>query len=160
MTVWVVDRCRPTERDLSREDVALRVRANLENLTSQDPGRGIAALKRFKSDMDAYLQGPAFLTECTPFSIPGLWVFSHERHIHRKWLQAVRPLCRERGVIDRLDEVCGSLFKRWLRADYLIEKCLMSGDGRSLKGLTNHLAEIVKEEQRAVDGWEALNASI
>jgi hypothetical protein len=32
----------------------------------------------------------------------------------------------------------------------------MSGDGQSLRGLGAHLQEIVKEEQRALEGWQAL----
>ena len=160
MFVWTVERQRSTERELSREEVSARIRANLDNLTSPHDGAGLLALNRFRKDLDAYFESPEFLTAAKPFAIPGLWVFSHERHILRKWLRAVRPLCSAPEAVDRLDEVLGSLFNRWLSADYLIEKCLISGDGRPLKRLSSHLVEIAKEEQLALDGWRALHAAI
>jgi hypothetical protein len=160
MFVWTLQRLRPNERDFTRAEVAARIQANLDNLAARDDSLGLNALLRFKADLETYLQSPAFRAEAKPFAIPGLWVFSHERHILRKWLEAVRPLCADTAVVDELDQVLGTLFKRWLGADYLLEKCLMSGDGQSLRGLSGHLQEIVKEEQRALEGWQALQRTL
>jgi len=156
--IWKVERGATPERELSRVEAAARIGANLDNLTSSDVGLGLSALTRFRADLDAYLSGPDFRGK--PFAIPGLWVFSHERHIQRKWLKSIGPLCSDPSPLGELDQILGKLFKRWLNADYLIEKCLMSGDGRALRGLSTHLSEIVNDEARAVESWHGISALI
>jgi hypothetical protein len=155
MMVWTLERGRDGGRDLSAEEVSARIRGNIENLTSSNESTGLAGLARFHADLTAYLQSAEFGGK--PFAVPGLWVFSHERHIQRKWLAAVRGSFPSAAVVDDLDSLLGSLFKRWLAADYLLEKCLMSGDGRALRGLASHLNEILREERLTLAAWQGLS---
>lgn len=160
MHVWELSRVRENVRGLDREEVVQRCRSNLENLTSSDERLGLCGLACFQDDLTRYLAGESFRGK--PFSVPGLWVFSHERHIERKWLQAVAETCAplDRDFLQAFDDVLSKLFNRWLGIDYLLEKCLASGSGRALKGIPKHLAEIVAEEKVATQMWLRLEALI
>lgn len=152
MHVWRVSRSRPAERELDRDEVRAQVLANVVNLTSTNRALGLTALTAFRADLASFLDSTAF--QGRPFSIPGLWVFSHERHIERKWLGAVRQLCPSEGAFfDDFDALLSSLFRGWLGTDYLLEKALLSGHGRGLRALTTFLGELVELEARASEKW-------
>ena len=159
-SVWQLDRVKPSERDLDRHEVVARVEANVRNLASTDETLGLRGLSRFRNDLAEYLASDSF--QGRPFSVPGLWVFSHERHIERKWLQAIRHLCPNdaSGIFDEFDILLSKLFTRWLSADYLIEKSLLADSGRVLKALPSYLDEIVEDERRALEKWTEIHALI
>jgi pimeloyl-ACP methyl ester carboxylesterase len=152
MRYWEVTRLPGTERDLTREELVTRIESNLANLSSTDEQRGLGALRRFREDLTAYLGGPDFMNR--PFSIPGLWVFSHERHIERKWLNAASPFCPPDSALLRdFDQLLAQLFQGWLNTDYLIEKCLAAENGKPLKHLPAYLLELEAGEKKAHEMW-------
>lgn len=154
--VWQVRNSGDSERSLRRDEVLAQIARNLANLTGSSPHLGLLALDRFCADITEYIRSPDF---SAPFSVPGLWVFSHERHITRKWLSSVRLLCSDAAqpVIDQLDASCEQLFKHWLAADYLIEKCLAANSGRALRSFPAYLGKIQAEERRATESWAELH---
>lgn len=155
--VWELHRTRDGERDLSQEQAVAQVRDNLENLRSPGRSAGIAALRAFRDDMAEFVDNAG---AAQPFSVPGIWVFSHERHMERKWLRSIAPLLGSTGrdTLMEFDKVLESLFKRWLSVDYLIEKSLASRDGGALKALPRYLDELIPTETRAMELWEGLLA--
>lgn len=144
-------------RELRRDDALQRIRANLENLKSSDDRRGLLALTRFEQELSEFLDSASYAGQ--PFSIPGIWVFSHERNIERKWLAAIAPLCptAAHGLLDEFNELLKQSFNHWLSLDYLLEKCLAANDGRALRSLPKYLAAIDADERRAVTLWNALD---
>jgi hypothetical protein len=152
MHVWRVSRSRSAERELERDEVRAQVLENVVNLTSTNRAFGLTALSAFRADLRAFLGSAEF--QGRPFAIPGLWVFSHERHIERKWLAAVRRTCPGDGAFfDEFDALLSNLFKGWLGTDYLLEKALLSGNGRGLRALTTFLDELAEAEARASEKW-------
>jgi hypothetical protein len=160
MAVWELSRLRDTERQLERAEVSAQIETNIQNLEAADPLLGLNALSNFSQDLTGYLRGDSFHKK--PFAIPGLWVFSHERHIERKWLSAVRALFPEHSsaLFAEFDALLLKLFNRWLSTDYLLEKCLVSESPRALRGLPNYLAEILVDEKAALEKWKQLHALI
>jgi hypothetical protein len=161
VTLWELSRAPHAERELGRDEVAARIQANLKNLGSSSDTLGLRALARFREELAEYLQSEAFKGK--PFALPGVWVFSHERHIQKKWLRAIQHLCSSQQAPEFFDEfeaVLSKLFTRWLNADYLIEKCLASGNGKALKSLPNYLRELLDDETRVVEKWVQLQAIV
>ncbi len=160
VVLWELSRAPQPERSLERGEVVARIRANIENLTSSEPGLGFGALAHFRTDLSAYLESGSFGGK--PFSLPGFWVFSHERHVERNWLKAVRHLCADEDspLLGDFDALLLGLFKRWLNADYLVEKCLASGNGKALTSLPSYLNQIFEEEKRALNKWSELLAQV
>lgn len=148
------------ERRLRRDEVMSQVDANVRNLGSAEPGLGLNALARFRDDIAAYVGSAAF--DGRPFHVPGLWVFSHERHIERKWLKAARDTCGEgvRPILTELDATLERLFRAWLSTDYLLEKCLASDDGQSLRNLPSFIDPLLEDERKAADGWAQLSRQL
>jgi hypothetical protein len=151
--VWELTRVRNGQRELERDEVLARCAANISNLTAADESLGLRALARFGNDMSQKVQSETF--DGRPFAIPGLWVFSHERHIERKWLAAIEHLCPNSGrsFLVEFDELLSTLFKHWLAVDYVLEKCLASQNGKALRALPKSLNELVRDEQRALEHW-------
>lgn len=151
--VLTVTRVNATERALRREEVLEQIDANIENLTSSNEKHGFKAIARFRADIEEYVRSKAFQGQ--PFAIPGLWVFSHERHILRKWLKAIEHLVPERGlrVIEDFDVLLSRTFKRWLNTDFLIEKCLITGNGSPLASIPKYLDLVLPDEAEALERW-------
>jgi hypothetical protein len=155
MRVWQVTRLPQPERALGRLDVMVRLEENLQNLDATDSTLGLGALRRCRDDVAQYLEGPAF--ENRPFSVPGLWVFSHERHIQKKWLcsvAALYPNCER--LMSELDELLSQAFQTWLSTDFLLEKCLASKNGKALRAFPKYLTQALAVEERLRDGWREL----
>ncbi len=151
--VWQLARHDRVERSLSLVDVRQRVQSNLEILDSTEKGRGLLGLAQFADDIAEYVAKGLSL----PFSVPGLWVFSHERHVVRRWLQHVARLVpSERQLFEDFDAVLATSFKHWLAVDYLLEKCLVSKNAASLKSLPSYFKLLLEDERAAGELWRRL----
>lgn len=153
--VWTLSRC-GDERELQLEELRLQAQSNLNNLRSSSASLGLNALRRFHAALGEHVRQPSF--DERPFSVPGLWVFSHERHVERKWLKslAAAGVRLDAGFVQDMDAKLGQLFQRWLNVDYLLEKCLMAESGKALRSLPDHLAPIIAAEQGVTESWAAI----
>lgn len=159
MHVWRCVRVRDTERQLTRAEVLANIDANIENLSSSSDALGLSALGRFCADLTEYIASNG--NGGRPFSLPGLWVFSHERHVTKKWLSAIEPLCGDqRALLDDFRTLMTELFNGWLGVDYLLEKCLVAESGKGLRGLSAHLERIMSGERRALEHWQRVREAV
>lgn len=142
----ILDCVRPEARDvpLGRSSLHAQVRAAVANLSSADARFGLRALRALTDDVSA-----ASETVQRPFAIPGLWIFSHDRHALR---EAV-PYWREAEAADdatlrALHEALGQAFGEWFQIDMTIERSLYEQDAARMRKVADGLRAVYRTEER------------
>lgn len=114
----------------------------LRNRQSTEPLIGLNGLRLFASDlMHVYetFQGS--------FSIPGMWIFSHDRHAFRRTLMYWRQaLPSQRAMLNQLDAHLGLCFEEWFAVDMCVESSVRSGAAKMAEGV-DRVARIVELEE-------------
>lgn len=131
-----------SSRSLQRSQAGADVARSLENLESDDPTRGLSALRRCIVDVER-----AHADLGRPFYVPGLWIFSHDRNCFRRAL----PYWREAALVpprllERLDGQLTRAFEIWFQADMTIERSITEGDGAQMREVPRILQRVVPIE--------------
>jgi hypothetical protein len=133
---------------LRRDVVHAQINQALQNLYSDAANLGLNALTLLAADVVTAAQA-----EKKAFVIPGLWVFSHDRHALLKGL----PYWRQAGIakddqLTSLHSVLDAAFQAWFEIDMMIERALYEQD----PGMMNSIAEAIRQ----VSGIEAQLAAL
>lgn len=148
-------------RELERAEVLSEIEMNLENLRSESDDFGLRAINRLRNDLVEHFKTETYREKS--FSIPGVWVFSHERHVLRNWLKATMHLTSPRiagSFFQEFDALFARLFNGWLSFDFMMEKSLVTGNAKVLGKLPTYLDTLLQDESEAIPNWEKLRELI
>lgn len=108
---------------LSAPDIVQHLDSCLSNLRSSEEGLGLNALRTMVRDASH-----AYETFRRPFTLPGLWIFSHDRHALRRSLHYWRLAAPgQTELFTKLERTLGACFDHWLTADSQIEHGINHG---------------------------------
>lgn len=132
-----------SSRLVEPEDVAGHLDECLANRYSAETGIGLNGLRQFVSDVRH-----AYEACRSPFSVPGMWIFSHDRHALRRSLSYWElALPNQRALLKRLDAVLASCFEEWFAVDMCIESSTRGGADKMAEGV-ERLSRTVELEER------------
>lgn len=135
------------------ERAKARIRANLGNLESATPDRGLKALAAFRAVFSQTLA----LSESAsaPFYIPGAWTFSHERYAQPFF---VAGICKRFGINLKspYHKDFDVLHRAWLMVDGAMETNYASYDKENGARIAKYLPIISDYEARLVGMWHEL----
>jgi hypothetical protein len=148
------------ERPIEVLEVESAIDRNLSNLTSQHPNLGLKGLELFNQHLREYLESNP--EKMAPFSIPGLWQFSHERKALQVWIDKVdRDISLpEAAVVDQFKDHMERCFKQWIAIDFLIEKCIIGNRPKQLLDLPTLFDRLIELEHQSIARWASLKDAL
>lgn len=108
---------------VSEQDIRQHLDSCLTNLRSPQDDLGLNGLRALVREASQ-----AYSTFRRPFALPGLWIFSHDRHALKRSLHYWRLAApRQMDLFVKLERTLSACFDHWLTADSRIEHSINHG---------------------------------
>jgi hypothetical protein len=142
-------------RSLNRGDFLAVAELNIKNMCERDPSLGLNGFRTFLEELKSFLKSDRFKS---PFSIPGFWIFSHERHTVARYLGVLQSdlgLGQESSSVLELQSALETLFKKWFAVDMAIEKSLVTGNPADSARIIPMMEQIYPLEEGVIALWKS-----